>query len=127
MRFSLTSPARLVTFSISGPALIHSGSRISVKMNALVLTAAAYSRAAMTRILRKDGFSLQVDALHVWRRDAHEDVLQAGVRLLEVRHPPAPHQRLQQRLAVALLAEAQLLRLAEVGDAHHARQVARPQ
>ena len=84
--------------------------------NAFVRTAALYSRAAMTNILR------MAIVLHR-TSDADEDVVQRRPRQLEMTHRAAAHQLHQQRLRIGAALHAQFLPAAEVGHLLDAGQV----
>src|SRR5260370_36575119 len=75
-------------------------------MNALVRTAARYSRTAITNVLRMGG--------HLRRRlrgpgNAHKDVVESRPRHLKVTHAAALHQLGEQLLRVGVALQAQLL------------------
>src|SRR5262245_21487841 len=86
--------------------------------NALVRTAALYSRSATVTSLR-----IGSSRGALGPGDADEDVLQLGPGDLEVPHLPALHQPREERLRIGARGEAQLLPAAEVGGLHHAGQV----
>src|SRR6516225_1979356 len=85
--------------------------------NALVLTAAWYSRAAITSVLRM----ADVPCLRI--RDADKDVVQRRPGQLEVADLAAGHQVRQQPLRVTATLQAQLLPAAEIGRLDNPRQV----
>src|SRR5581483_980281 len=94
------------------------GTSTRLMTNALLLTAALYSRAATAHTLG----SMALAPLVLGPRDADEDFLQRRPGQLEVPHRPAAHQRGQDALRVGARRQPQLLQLAEVGDALHPRQ-----
>src|SRR6266851_8245791 len=85
-------------------------------MNALVRTAARYSRTAMTHTLR------MMVLLGFGRGDADEDVVQARPRQFKMSNCPARQESGQHRLRLGPAREAQLLPAAKVSDLGHARQ-----
>src|SRR5262249_50185146 len=96
---------------------IRSGINTREMMNALVRTAARYSRTAMTSTLR------MVILPGVRRGDTDEDILQRGTSQLEVAHFAAPDQRRQHLLRIGSPLKAQLAEPAEIrhlGDAGEA-------
>src|SRR5262249_2131527 len=97
---------------------MRSGMATRPMMKVLVRTAALYSRAATTSILRMSGLLL------VGRPgDAHEDVMQARAGQLEVAHPAALHEPGEQFLRVGPRVEPDFLPAPEVGHLGDARQV----
>src|SRR5581483_558089 len=88
--------------------LISTGMIISVTRNALVRTAARYSRTATTNILR------MVVLLRVRSGDADEDVVQRWLANLEVPQAAALHQMGQDCLRVRLGGQPQFLIAAKV-------------
>src|SRR5215471_18177187 len=89
------------------------GMKTRLTRNALVRTAARYSRTAMTQVLRIGTLSL------LGPGDADEDLLECGPGHLEVAHPAALQQQGQQTLRVGVAFQAQLLPAAEVRHPAH--------
>src|SRR5580765_1800284 len=87
-------------------------------MNDFVLTAALYSRAAMTRTLRMRLYLLMLFRL----RDADKNIVQRRVSHLEMLDAAALHERGEQPLRVGLPFQTQLLPAAQVAHVHDTRQ-----
>src|SRR5207302_3383117 len=92
------------------PPLMSTGIRMMPMRNDFDKTAARYSRAAMTSILRMGVL------LRVRPGDANEDVVQGGPGQLEVAHLAAARQEGEQRLGVGARREAQLLEAAKIAN-----------
>src|SRR5262245_30227937 len=92
--------------------------------NVLVRTAALYSRAATTRILRMlfalvDGGRGAVAQRLGRTGDAHKDVVQGGARQLEVAHGATLRQHSEDALRIRARVEPQFLKIAKVGHLRH--------
>src|SRR5262249_26259160 len=95
---------------------ISTGRKTRLTTNALVRTAALYSRRAMITILRSIGGGLRLGP-----GDADEDVVQRRPGDLEVAYGGPRHERGQHLLRVGAGGQAQLVQPAELGDVGHAR------
>src|SRR5438105_5017506 len=96
---------------------IISGRNTTLMINALVRTAARYSRTAMTTILR-------MAVLHRFRpRDPDKNFLQGRVGQLEVEDPSPPDQGGQDFLGIGAPLQAQLLQPAEIRDLDDPRHI----
>src|SRR5262249_21289264 len=116
-RFSSISTCLWTIYWITPPALIKTGMSNRPMRNALVRTAAWYSRAAITKTL------FMIILLGLGVRDADENIVQGWLGQLEMLHPAPVDQGRQHLLRVGATVEAQLLEPAEVGDLHHPGQV----
>src|SRR5262249_35075570 len=94
---------------------------------AFVLTAARYSRAATTIILRMSApyCGSRGGIISRGPRNPHKDVVQRRASQLEVRDASAPHQLGKQFLRIGTGCHAQLLKSAEVIHLFNARECSR--
>src|SRR5262245_16668726 len=100
-RFSVMSTWFLSRRCMTKPPPMRMGRSSRLIRNDLARTAALYSRAAMTRILRMDLF------LHVRRGDANKNVVQRRPGQLEVPNRPTLHQHIQDLLRVRVRLQTQ--------------------
>src|SRR5215831_6612148 len=102
------------------------GSSTRLTTNALLFTTARYSRTAMTIVLRMLRLLLGLRRLHLLRLrrgDAHENVVQARMRDLEMLDWPVLEQRRQDQLRISIARQPQLLEIPMIDDVGHARQL----